>query len=139
MNLDHVYLNHFLMMLKYRDDLVIAESVALHEPKPTNATCIWFKNYEKYIKLKKIISDHKKENFLEFEEDLEDFCDELEKIKYKLVVDCPLGNVKPSLESIVRIFELVDIDMEIDEDLYFYIKTFLKRYAVYKDLISVES
>ena len=124
---------------KYRDELVIAESVALHEQKPTNATCIWFKYYEKYIKLKKIISDHKKENFEEFEEDLEDFDDELEKIKYKLVVDYPLGNVKPSLESIVRIFELVNVDMEIDEDLNFYIKTFLKQYAVYKDLISVES
>ena len=29
--------------------------------------------------------------------------------------------------------------MEIDEDLYFYIKEFLKRYAVYKDLMSVKS
>ena len=117
---------------KYRDDLVIAESVALHEQKPTNATYIWFQDYEKYIKLKKIISDHKKENFVEFE-------DELGKIKVKLVMDCPSGNVKPSLRSIVRIFELVDIDMEIDEDLYFYIKHFLDRYKVYEDLISVES
>ena len=37
---------------KCRDDLVIAESVALHEQKPTNATCIWFQDYGKYIKLK---------------------------------------------------------------------------------------
>ena len=123
----------------YKDELVIAESVALHEQKPTNATCVWFQDYEKYIKSKKIISDHKRENFVEFEEDLEDFDDELEKIKVKLVIDAPLGNVKPNLKSIVRIFELVDIYFEIDEDLYFDIKHFLKRCAVYEDLISVES
>ena len=124
---------------KCRDDLVIAESVALHEQKPTNATCIWFQDYEKYIKLKKIISDHKKENFVEFEDELEDFYDELEKIKVKLVIDCPLGNVKPNLKSIVRIFELVDLYFEIDEDLYFDIKHFLDRSKVYEDLMSVES
>ena len=123
----------------YKDELVIAESVALHEQKPTNETCIWFKDYEEYIKLKKIISDHKKENFVEFEKYLKDFDDELEKIKVKLVVDCPLGNVKPNLKSIVRIFELVNIDMEIDEDLYFDIKHFLDRYKIYEDLMSVES
>ena len=124
---------------KYRDDLVIAESVALHEQKPTNTTCIWFQDYEKYIKLKKIISDHKKENFVEFEDKLEDFYDELEKIKVKLVIDCPLGNVKPNLKSIVRIFELVDLYFEIDEDLYFDIKHFLDRYKVYEELLTVES
>ena len=35
---------------KYRDDLVIAESVALHEQKPSIETCIWFQDYEKYTK-----------------------------------------------------------------------------------------
>ena len=35
---------------KYRDDLVIAESVALHEQKPSIETCIWFQGYEKYTK-----------------------------------------------------------------------------------------
>ena len=123
----------------YKDELVIAESVALHEQQPTNKTCIWFKKYEEYIKLKKIISDHKKENFEEFEKDLEDFDDELEGIKVKLVVDCPLGDVKPNLRSIVRIFELVDIHMEINEDLYFYINTFLNRYKVYEELLTVKS
>ena len=111
---------------KYKDDLVIAESVALHEQKPSNETCIWFQDYEKYIKLKEIISDHKKENFKEFEDELEDFDDEFEEMKVQIVVDCPSGNVKPSLKSIVRIFELVDIDMEIDEDLYFDIKHFFR-------------
>lgn len=124
---------------KYRDDLVIVESVALHEQKPTIETCIWFQDYEEYTKLNKIISDHKKENFKEFEDELEDFDDELEKIKVKLVINAPSGSVKPSLESIVRIFELINIDMEIDEDLYFDIKHFLDRYKVYEDLISVES
>ena len=33
---------------QYKDELVIAESVALHEQKPTNESCIWFKDYEKY-------------------------------------------------------------------------------------------
>ena len=40
------------------------------------------------------------------------------KIKVKLVINAPSGSVKRSLESIV-IFELVNIYMEIDEDLYF--------------------
>ena len=70
---------------------------------------------------------------------MEDFYDELEKIKVKLVIDCPLGNVKPNLKSIVRIFELVDLYFEIDEDLYFDIKHFLDRSKVYEDLMSVES
>ena len=91
----------------YKDKLVIAESIALHEQKPTNETCIWFMDYEKYIKLKKLISDHRKENFEEFEDKLKDFDEELEEIKVKLVLDCPLGNLKPNLKSIVRIFELV--------------------------------
>ena len=122
---------------QYKDELVIAESVALHEQKPTNESCIWFKDYEKYNKLKKIISNHKKENFVDFEDDLKDFDSELGKIKNKLVINYPSGGVNPSLESIVRIFELVDLEMELDEDLYFEIKTFLKRYKVYKELISV--
>ena len=123
---------------QYKDELVIAESVALHKQKPTNESCIWFEDYEKYIKLKKIISDHKKENFEYFEDDLKDFDSELGKIKDKLVINYPSGGVNPSLESIVRIFELVDVEMELNEDLYFYIQTFLRRYAVYKELISEE-
>ena len=122
---------------QYKDELVIAESVALHEQKPTIESCIWFKDYEKYNKLKKIISDHKKENFEDFEDDLKDFDDELGEIKNKLVINYPSGGVNPSLESIVRIFELVDLELELDEDLYFEIKTFLKRYKVYKELMSV--
>ena len=127
---------------QYKDELVIAESVALHEQlerekKPVGDTCFWYMDYEKYIKLNKIISDHKKENFEDFEDDLKDFDDELGKIKNKLVINYPSGGVNPSLESIVRIFELVDLELELDEDLYFEIKTFLKRYKVYKELMSV--
>ena len=69
---------------------------------------------------------------------MEDFDGELVELKKKLIWACPLGSVKPSLESIVKILELVDLEMELDEDLYFYIKTFLKRYAVYKELTSEE-
>ena len=105
--------------------------------KPVGDTCFWYMDYEKYMKLNKIISDHKKENFEDFEDDLKDFDDELGKIKNKLVINYPSGGVNPSLESIVRIFELVDLELELDEDLYFEIKTFLKRYKVYKELMSV--
>lgn len=41
---------------------------------------------------------------------------------------------KPDLESIVRIFELVNIDIEFDEDLYFDVKKFLTRYEIIEDL-----
>ena len=70
---------------------------------------------------------------------LKDFDSELGKIKDKLVINYPSGGVNPSLESIVRIFELVDVEIELDEDLYFEIRAFLKRYKVYQDLMSVES
>ena len=89
---------------QYKDELVIAESVALHEQKPTYDSHFWFNDYEKYVKLKKVISDHKKENFEDFEDDLKDFDSELGKIKDKLVINYPSGGVNPSLESMVRIF-----------------------------------
>ena len=83
---------------QYKDELVIAESVALHEQlerekKPVGDTFFWYKDYEKYIKLKKIISDQKKENFEDFEDDLKDFDSELGKIKDKLVIKHPFGGV----------------------------------------------
>ena len=69
---------------QYKDELVIAESVALHEQRPTNETCIWYEDYQKYIKLKEVVSTHKKEEFEEFEEDLEDFDGELVELKKNL-------------------------------------------------------
>ena len=98
---------------------------------------IWYDDYEKYIKIKKEFSHYKREYFEELEDEIEDFEDELKDIRDKLVLNAPFGSVKPDLESIVKIFELVDIDEEFDGDLRFDVKMFLKRYEMYQDLISV--
>ena len=63
----------------------------------------------------------------------------LEDMKTRLVETAPSGFFKPDLESIVRIFELVDIDYEFDEDLCYDVKKFLKKYKIYQDMISVSS
>ena len=44
---------------------------------------------------------------------------------------------RPNLESIARVFELIDIDKVFDGDLLFDVKLFLKKYEIYQDLISV--
>ena len=102
-----------------KEDLDIAESVAIYEQleregKPLGNSTFWFHRYENYIK------DKTKDN------------------KDKLIRRGPSGFFKPDLESIARILELVDIEMEIDEDLYFDIKYFLEKYKAYDHFIIVE-
>lgn len=95
----------FLKIKEMKEDLSIAESVAIHEQlkregKLDGSTYLWYENYKDYIKDK---AKHK---------------------KTKLVEKPLYGFFKPDLESIVRIFELVNIDIEFDEDLYFDVKNF---------------
>ena len=59
-----------------------------------------------------------------------------DKTEYKrkiLVEEAPSGFFRPDFESIFRILELVDIEMEIFEDLYFDIEDVLEKYKIYKD------
>ena len=91
-------------------------------------------DYEKYLKLKREVSNYKKEYFGKLEDGIKDFEDELEDMKNKLVLNAPSGSVKPDLVGIARIFELIDLDMEFDEDLYFDVKRFKKRYNLYQNL-----
>ena len=105
----------FERIKEMKEDLSIAESVAIHEQleregKLNGSTYLWYENYKDYIKDK---AKHK---------------------KTILVEKPPTGFLKPDLKSIVRIFELVSIDIEFDEDLYFDVKNFLTRYEILKDL-----
>ena len=129
----------FELIEQMKEDLVIAESVALHEQlerkdKPVGDTMFWYQDYEKYLKIKKEILYYKREYFEELEDEIEDFEDELKDIRNKLVINAPFGSVKPDLESIVKIFYLVNIDEEFDGDLRFDVKMFLKRYEMYRNI-----
>ena len=119
-------------------DLIIAESVVLHEQleregKPVGATSLWYDKYLNYLELMSKYSNHF-DKFVD-REDIKDFRDELKDIETNLVETAPSGSVRPDLKSIGKIFEGVHINMEFDEDLYFDVKRFLKRYEMY-DMIS---
>ena len=105
----------FESIKEIKEDLNIAESVAIHEQleregKSLGGTIFWYHNYEKYTK------------------------DKSKDKKTRLIETAPSGFFKPDLESIVRIFELVDIDFEFDGDLRYDVKMFLKKYEMYQDL-----
>ena len=98
-----------------RENLKMAESVAIceqikREGKPPGDTYYWYNDYLAY----KIIKTKDK--------------------KDKLLSKAPKGNFCRDLESIARILELVNLDMEISEDLYFGVIGFLKKYEAYKCL-----
>ena len=98
-----------------RENLKIAESVALceqikREGKPDGDTYHWYNNYLAY----KIIKTKDK--------------------KDELLSKAPKGFFCPDLESIARILDLINLDMEIDEDLYFDVSNFLKKYEAYQVL-----
>ena len=105
----------FESIKEMKEDLNIAESVAIHEQleregKPIGDTIFWYHDYEKYTK------------------------DKSKDKKIRLVETAPSGFFKPDLESIARIFELVEIDFEFDGDLRFDVRMFLRKYELYKDL-----
>ena len=105
----------FESIKEMKDDLNIAESVAIHEQleregKPLGGTIFWYHNYEEYTK------------------------DKSQDKKTRLVKTAPSGFFKPDLESIARIVELVNIDFQFDGDLHYDVKMFLKKYEMYQDL-----
>ena len=100
---------------KIKENLKLAESVAIceqikREGKPDGDTYHWYNAYLAY----RIIKTKDK--------------------KDKLLSKAPKGNFCRDLESIARILELVNLDMEISEDLYFGVIGFLKKYEAYKCL-----
>ena len=108
----------FELIKKIKEELNIAESVAIHEQlkregKPLGDTIYWYHHYKEYTK------DRSKDN------------------KTRLVETAPSAFFKPDLESIVRILELVKIDVEFNEDLYFDVKYFLKKYELYQEFKQV--
>ena len=110
----------FESIKKMKEDLNIAESVAIHEQleredKPLGGTIFWYHDYEEYTE------------------------DKSKDKKTRLVETAPSRFFKPDLESIARIFELVNIDMEFDEDLRYDVKNFLKKYKICQDMVSVSS
>ena len=100
---------------RMKEDLSIAESVAMYQQlerkgKPLDKCLFWYLDYKKYLQNK------------------------TPNMRKKLVKTAPSGFFRPDLESICKILELVDIEMDIFEDLYFDIIDFLKQYKIYKDL-----
>ena len=99
---------------RMKEDLNIAESLAMHEQleregKPLGAHHSWYFKYSSYLKDKTPLK------------------------KKRLVETAPSGFFRPDFESIYRILELVEIEMDIFEDLYFDVKNFLTICKIYKD------
>ena len=100
---------------KMKENLKLAESVALceqikREGKPDGDTYHWYNDYLAY----KIIKTKDKRG--------------------ELLLKAPKGFFCPDLESIARILDLINLDTEIDEDLYFDVSNFLKTYEAYQVL-----
>ena len=100
---------------KIKENLKLAESVALcaqikREGKPDGDTYHWYNDYLAY----RIIKTKDK--------------------KDELLSKAPKGFFCPDLESIARILDLINLDMEINEDLYFDVSNFLKKYEAYQVL-----
>ena len=105
----------FETIKRMKEDLDIAESVAMYEQlkregKPLGENLHWYHYYEEYKK------------------------DKTEGKKTRLVNTAPPGFFRPDFESIFRILDLVDIEMEIFEDLYFDVRLVLKKYEIYQIL-----
>ena len=97
----------FESIKRMKEDLNIAESVTMYEQlkregKPLGENIHWYHYYEEYKK------------------------DKTENKKTRLVDTAPSGFFRPDFESIFRILDLVDIEMEIFEDLYFDVRLVLK-------------
>ena len=105
----------FETIKRMKEDLNIAESVAMYEQlkregKPLGENFHWYHYYKEYKK------------------------DKTEDKKTRLVDTAPSGFFRPDFESIFRILDLVDIEMEIFEDLYFDVCLVLKKYEIYQIL-----
>ena len=98
---------------KIKEDLIIAENVAMYfqakrENKQEFNSCSWFDKYQSYVMNK------------------------TEDAREKLLEAIPSSvSFSPDLESIEKIFLMLDFEMELNEDLYydinikgFYVKTF---------------
>ena len=99
--------SYFETIKRMKEDVNIAESVAMYEQlkregKPLGENLHWYHYYEEYKK------------------------DKTEDKKTRLVDTAPSGFFRPDFESIFRILDLVDIEMEIFEDLYFDVGIVLK-------------
>ena len=92
---------------KIKEDLIIAENVAMYfqakrENKQEFYSCSWFDKYQSYVMNK------------------------TEDAREKLLEAIPSSvSFSPDLESIEKIFLMLDFEMELNEDLYYDIKRFL--------------
>ena len=95
------------LIKKTKEDLRIAENVAMYfqakrENKQEFYSCSWFDKYQSYVMNK------------------------TEDAREKLLEAIPSSvSFSPDLESIEKIFLMLDFEMELNEDLYYDIKRFL--------------
>ena len=92
---------------KIKEDLIIAENVAMYfqakrENRQEFNSCSWFDKYQSYVMNK------------------------TEDAREKLLEAIPSSvSFSPDLESIEKIFLMLDFEMELNEDLHYDIKRFL--------------
>ena len=95
------------LIKKTKEDLRIAENVAMYfqakrENKQEFNSCTWFDKYQSYVMNK------------------------TEDAREKLLEAIPSSvSFSPDLESIEKIFLMLDFEMELNEDLYYDFKRFL--------------
>ena len=125
------------LLFKLREDLLIADSMATYEKMKREEimmdcmTNVWIKKCKFYYDCKKRIDFEAKK---EISNEFKDFHDEIESIKKSLLETSTFGKLEPSLQDIVFIFSNLELDMEFEEDIYYDVITFLKRYRLYKKL-----
>ena len=101
---------------KIKEDLIIAENVAMYfqakrENKQEFNSCSWFDKYQSYVMNK------------------------TEDAREKLLEAIPSSvSFSPDLESIEKIFLMLDFEMELNEDLYYDVKRFLCKNFLLIDL-----
>ena len=100
--------SYFETIKRMKEDLNIPESVAMYEQLKREGKLLG-ENLHRYH----YYEEYKK--------------DKTEDKKTRLVNTAPSGFFRPDFESIFRILDLVDIDMEIFEDLYFDVRIVLKK------------
>ena len=104
------------LIKKTKEDLRIAENVAMYfqakrENKQEFNSCSWFDKYQSYVMNK------------------------TEDAREKLLEAIPSSvSFSPDLESIEKIFLMLDFEMELNEDLYYDVKRFLCKNFLLIDL-----
>ena len=109
------------LSLKFDDPLVFA----------TDETKKWKEEYKKFFENKELVEKSTITDKTDFEKAIEN---QKNYLAFNAPM-CPPGLL--SLDEMAKIFEILDceLEMEWDEDLYYGIKDYLKKYELYKSML----